>query len=516
MPTFPGSRGSSGTTRPERLSWTRIGRTVRQLSGWTGRAEGYGARVTTRGVQQRTADVERAFRSLPDRYLGAPAGFDATFHIVLGDVGRSWEVRCTPHGARVRAGATRRTPDVTIGTDSATWLALREGELSGIEAFSRRRLSARGGLDLAVAFEGLFRLPNGRPPLLHVHDVPVGRSTVSTLTMGEGPDVLLLHGLGSSKMSFLDTAADLSRSGYRVHALDLPGFGSSSKAPAPYGAPFFARSVIGVMDALGLERAHLVGNSMGGRVALEVGLEHPDRVGALALLCPAVAFVRRGWHPIVRLLRPELGVLPHSLGRRRIEQQFWSMFADRDQVDPILADVVVDEFERVYRTAGRPAGVPRVGAGDLPRRAVRAHGLLHAAGRPAPARPVRVVLPRQADPRRACGATWSGRCRRRSTCCWSTAATCRRSSARTTPTASSGASSPTPTRWARARRGGGCAASPSARRAAQAGAAAGKAAAPRCPSSPERRLGAESCFPPALRARGRPRPEPGRRAARCR
>src|SRR3712207_2773304 len=101
-----------------------------------------------------------------------------------------------------------------------------------------------------------------------------------------------------------------------------------------------------------LFRSHVVGNSMGGRVAIEIGLEHPERVGGLALLCPAVAFVRRDWHPIVRVLRPEFGLLPHSLGRARIEHQFWSLFADRDLVDPSVADIAVDEFERIYRTAG--------------------------------------------------------------------------------------------------------------------------------------------------------------------
>src|SRR3954451_5103500 len=210
-----------------------------------------------------------AFASLPARYLGADPGFDATYHIRLGDIGRCWEVRCTPLGARVRAGASNRKPDVVIGTDAETWCALRQGELSGVEAFSRRRLYARGDLDLAVGFEGLFRLPSGRPPLLRIHDVPVGRLKLSTLTMGEGPDMLLLHGLGATKSSFFDTAAALARN-YRVHAIDLPGFGGSSKpALAPYGAAFAARAVVGTMDALGIERAHLVGNSMGGRVAIE-------------------------------------------------------------------------------------------------------------------------------------------------------------------------------------------------------------------------------------------------------
>jgi pimeloyl-ACP methyl ester carboxylesterase len=297
--------------------------------------------------------IDQAFRSLPGRYLGAEPGFDATWHVRLGDVGQTWEVRCTEHVARVRKGVTGRRPDVVIGSDSDTWLALRDGELSGIEAFSQRRLYARGNLDLAVGFEGHFRLACGRPPLLRIHKVRAGRHEVSTLTMGEGPDVLLIHGLGSAKSSFFDTAAGLAREGYRVHAVDLPGFGCSSKpALASYGPAFFADVMIGFLDELGIERAHVVGNSMGGRVAIEMGLRSPERIGALALLCPAVAFIRRDFHPIVRVLRPEFGLLPHSLGRSRIEKQFWSMFADRDQVDPSVADIVVDEFERIYRSPG--------------------------------------------------------------------------------------------------------------------------------------------------------------------
>jgi hypothetical protein len=137
------------------------------------------------------SEVQGAFLSLPERYLGADPAFDATFHIRLADIGHTWEVRCTTHGARVRAGITGRRPDVVIGTDAGTWLRLRAGELSGIEAFSQRLLYARGDLDLAVGFEGLFRLASGRPPLLRVHHVPV----------------------------------------------DLPGFGSSSKPRSPARAP---------------------------------------------------------------------------------------------------------------------------------------------------------------------------------------------------------------------------------------------------------------------------------------
>ena len=296
--------------------------------------------------------VDDGFRSLPGRYLGAHAGFDATYHIKLCDLGHTWEVRCDRHAARVRRGATRRRPDVTITTDADTWMRLRQGEFSGIDAFQQRLLGVRGNLDWAISFEGMFRLPGGRPPLLEIREVPVGRHRVSTLTMGEGPDVLLLHGLGATRASLFETAAELSRR-YRVHAPDLPGFGSSCKpALGGYNASWFAEIMLGLLDELGIEKAHVVGNSMGGRVAIELGLVAPDRVGALGLLCPAVAWVKRGLHPVVRLLRPELGMLPHGFRRSVVASQFQSFFYNRDAIDPAVGDLVVDEFRRIYHTAG--------------------------------------------------------------------------------------------------------------------------------------------------------------------
>jgi len=300
---------------------------------------------------ERLGAAEAGFRSLPDRYLGADPGFDATYHIKLCDLGHTWEVRCTTHAALVRKGASRR-PDVTLSTDAQTWARLRNGELSGVEAFQHRLLEVRGNLDYAVAFEGLFHLPGGRPPLLHIRDVPVAKQRISTLTMGQGPDVLLLHGLGGTRASLFETAGALSRN-YRVHAPDLPGFGSSSKpALGSYNAGWFADTLLGFMDELGIESAHLVGNSMGGRIAIEIGLRSPDRVTSLGLLCPAVAWIKRGFHPIVRLLRPEFGLLPHGFRRSTVASQFWSIFHDRDSIDPAVGELMVDEFRRIYHSAG--------------------------------------------------------------------------------------------------------------------------------------------------------------------
>jgi predicted lipid carrier protein YhbT len=104
---------------------------------------------------QRLRAVEEAFASLPERYLGADPGFSASYRIELDDLGLSWAVELDETGCAVTV-SPKSDPDVVIGTDAATWLELREGQLSGLDAFRSRRLWARGNLDLAVAFEGFF------------------------------------------------------------------------------------------------------------------------------------------------------------------------------------------------------------------------------------------------------------------------------------------------------------------------------------------------------------------------
>jgi pimeloyl-ACP methyl ester carboxylesterase len=301
--------------------------------------------------QRRLQAVEDAFASLPERYLGAHPGFHASYRIELDDLGLSWAVELDDDRCLVTV-SPKRDPDVVIGTDAETWLELREGKLSGLDAFRSRRLWARGNLDLAVAFEGFFRLPNGRPPLLRIHEVKAGKARISTLSAGDGIEtVILIHGLGSDKTSFYETVSALTPE-YTVHAIDLPGFGSSSKPlRAPYDAAWFARAVCRFMDAQGIERAHMVGNSLGGRVAIEVGLRAPERVQSLSLLCPSLAWrKRRHFVPVVRLLRPELAAIPHTFGDALVRKQFWSMFSRPERIHPNAADVAVEEFLRNYRS----------------------------------------------------------------------------------------------------------------------------------------------------------------------
>src|SRR5215204_190208 len=109
---------------------------------------------------QRLHEVEEAFASLHERYLGASPGFHASYRIELDDLGLSWAVELDETRCVVTV-SPERDPDTVIGTDAATWLELREGRLSGLDAFRSRRLWARGNLDLAVAFEGFFQRPAG-------------------------------------------------------------------------------------------------------------------------------------------------------------------------------------------------------------------------------------------------------------------------------------------------------------------------------------------------------------------
>src|SRR5690242_19913493 len=141
--------------------------------------------------------VAAAFALLPDRYLGADPDFDATFEIRLGDIGRVRGVRLRGERCEVNVSPPA-DPDVVIGTDASTWLALREGRISGLDAFSARRLYARGDLDLALGFEGLFELPGGRPPLIRLSEVATRAGRISALVSGSGSEhVVCLHGLGS-------------------------------------------------------------------------------------------------------------------------------------------------------------------------------------------------------------------------------------------------------------------------------------------------------------------------------
>ena len=116
--------------------------------------------------------------------------------------------------------------------------------------------------------------------------IDVGGLPVCYLMAGEGPPLVLLHALGESALDWRWVLPALAHT-HRVYAVDLPGFGYSGKPSAEYSPAFFTSFVGAYLDALGLERTALVGNSLGGLVALHLALSDPARVSALGLAASA-------------------------------------------------------------------------------------------------------------------------------------------------------------------------------------------------------------------------------------
>ena len=267
--------------------------------------------------------------------------------------GRAWDAVLTRRKLSLQPPRDGTEPDASLTADAATWRRIAADVRGGMDAFRRGKLRIRGSLHVGVGF---LAATSGatEESRLTFESVRTRRSgRLSILSAGSGKQTLICaHGLGATKASFLPTVAALADS-YRVVALDLPGFGESDKPiAAPYNAPFFARSVFELMDALDLDSAHLVGNSMGGRVVIEAGLTDPDRVDGLVLLSPALAWLRdRRWAPVVKALRPELGLL--QIAPRPIVEGFVRRFVG---VQGGWADAGIDEFLRAYLTPrGRAA-----------------------------------------------------------------------------------------------------------------------------------------------------------------
>src|ERR671917_459663 len=255
--------------------------------------------------------------------------------------------------AGIEALAARYEPDATIAADPMTWMRVASDVRAGMQAFQRGNLRVRGSLHLGVGFLAATSGAS-EPGRLRFEGVRTRGGRVSILSAGVGPEVLLcLHGLGGTKASFLPTVAALADR-YRVVAMDLPGFGESDKPiAAPYDSDWFARSAFDTLDALGVDAAHVAGNSMGGRVAIEAGLIDRSRVRSLALLSPALAWLRdRRWAPVVRLLRPELGLL--QVTPRSVTDRVVRMLVPGGNDGWAAAGV--DEFLRSYLTPrGRAA-----------------------------------------------------------------------------------------------------------------------------------------------------------------
>jgi pimeloyl-ACP methyl ester carboxylesterase len=121
--------------------------------------------------------------------------------------------------------------------------------------------------------------------------------------VGEGPDVVMLHGLAGNLAVWHLKMVPTLRQDYRVTTYDLRGHGRSDMTPTGYTTADMAADLEGLLDALDIEQVHLVGHSYGADIALHFGLLHPHRVGKMVLIeasIPALVNLRKdenweGW-----------------------------------------------------------------------------------------------------------------------------------------------------------------------------------------------------------------------------
>jgi pyruvate dehydrogenase E2 component (dihydrolipoamide acetyltransferase) len=167
------------------------------------------------------------------------------------------------------AGTVRRIV-ARVGEDvpvSGTIALLAPADVTD-EALDAAVAAARAVIDAGVPDDA------GGPEL---QTADVGGRKISFAGAGQDGDVVLLvHGFGGDRNSWLFLQEPLAAR-YRVYALDLPGHGTSSKDVGDGTLGALAGAVTGVLDALGAGRAHLVGHSMGGAVALAAAARDPSR-----------------------------------------------------------------------------------------------------------------------------------------------------------------------------------------------------------------------------------------------
>ncbi len=125
-------------------------------------------------------------------------------------------------------------------------------------------------------------------PGFTVHDLETRGATIRARVGGSGPPVLLVHGYPQTHAIWHRMAGPLAAR-FRVVAVDLRGYGDSSKPPttpdhAPYSKRAMAQDLVDVMDRLGLGAFHVVGHDRGGRVGHRLAVDHPGRVLSLAVL----------------------------------------------------------------------------------------------------------------------------------------------------------------------------------------------------------------------------------------
>jgi pimeloyl-ACP methyl ester carboxylesterase len=284
----------------------------------------------------------------------SPVLSDTTATILLTDGGTAnWTVEIERGRSRARPDRDAK-PTTTVRAPVAVLRDVVAGRRKGIEAFLAGDLTVRGNLALALQLDGLFPADvDGDADDGRTYTRAVWAGGLETFYLESGPvdapTVVLIHGVSATNASMLPLISALSDR-YHVLAPDLPGHGGTEATRHPHRAQYLGNWLTEFLHETCEQPAVLVGNSLGGRTALQAALNSPEEVRALVLLCPAMAFRRlRQLVPIVRLVSDRFAAVPVLVPHRVLVHGLRALFADPSRLPDAWYDAAVDEFVRVMR-----------------------------------------------------------------------------------------------------------------------------------------------------------------------
>ncbi len=173
------------------------------------------------------------------------------------------------------------------------------------------------------------------------------------IAAGEGPPLLLIHGLGASVITWRDNIEPLSRS-FRVYAIDLPGHGDTDKPDLDYKMETITKFVLQFMEVMGLDKVYYIGNSAGGAVGLQMAVDHPEKLHKLVLV--DCAGLGRDISFYVRLVTlPFIGSLLESSRVGGPQFMLYNVFYDKS----FVSDGLLQELYRSRQMPGAKEAVVR-------------------------------------------------------------------------------------------------------------------------------------------------------------
>ncbi len=177
------------------------------------------------------------------------------------------------------------------------------------------------------------------PPTVQRDYVDVNGMNVYYAKAGDGPPVVLLHGLGASHVTWQENLEELAAH-FTVYAMDIPGHGDSVKEGVNYTIDASVAFTFGFLDAMGLSSAALVGNSMGGLIALKCALAEPERITHLVLI--DTAGFGKEIASFLRLMSlPFVGELAERQSTRSTANMLKQIFAGKDiATESLTAELV--------------------------------------------------------------------------------------------------------------------------------------------------------------------------------